>query len=101
MTKWIVATAVAVVMVWGVVGCNKSTTQASTGGAVAGAVKAQTVCPVSGDKIDKALFADANGKRVYFCCAACLPKFKEDPAKYIKKMEDQGIVLEKAPEAAK
>ena len=61
--------------------------------------KEQTMCPVSGDKIDKSFFVDYKGKRVYFCCAMCPPKFNEDPDKYIKMMEDKGIVLEKAPAA--
>lgn len=28
---------------------------------------AQTVCPVRGDKIDKNVYTDYQGKRVYFC----------------------------------
>ena len=62
-------------------------------------VKQQTVCPVEGGKINKKYFVDVEGKRIYFCCPACIPKVKADPDKYIKEMEDQGIVLEKAPEA--
>ncbi len=57
--------------------------------------KSQTTCPVMGNKIDKKIFADHNGKRVYFCCEDCLPKFKESPEKYIKKLEDEGVILEK------
>ncbi len=59
--------------------------------------KAQTTCPVMGGKIDKKIFADHEGKRVYFCCDACPETFKKDPAKYIKKLEDDGVVLEKTP----
>jgi len=59
--------------------------------------KAQTMCPVMGGKIDKAVYFDHAGKRVYFCCAGCPAQFKEDPEKYVKKMEDEGIVLEKVP----
>ena len=29
--------------------------------------KAQTVCPVRGDKIDKNVYTDYQGKRVYIC----------------------------------
>jgi YHS domain-containing protein len=57
----------------------------------------QTVCPVMGGKIDKSLFADYQGKRVYFCCNGCPAQFKADPEKYIKAMEAKGIVLEKTP----
>jgi YHS domain-containing protein len=59
---------------------------------------AQTVCPVMGGKINKAIFADYQGKRVYFCCGGCPAEFKKDPAKYVKAMEDKGIVLEKTPQ---
>lgn len=30
------------------------------------------------------LFADHEGRRYYFCCAGCPPKFKKEPAKYTK-----------------
>ncbi len=59
---------------------------------------AQTVCPVMGGKINKAIFADYQGKRVYFCCGACPAEFAKDPAKYIKAMEEKGVVLEKTPQ---
>ncbi len=55
----------------------------------------QTNCPVMGGPINKQHYSDYQGKRVYFCCPACIPEFKKDPAKYIKKLEDQGIELEK------
>lgn len=58
----------------------------------------QTVCPVMGGEIDKDVYIDYEGKRVYFCCPMCIDKFKADPAMYIKKLEDEGVVLEKAPE---
>lgn len=62
---------------------------------------AQTTCPVMGDAINKNIYADHMGKRVYFCCNACPAEFKKDPMKYIKKLEDSGVVLEKvAGEAA-
>lgn len=49
----------------------------------------QTTCPVMGGKINKELFADHDGKRVYFCCPACLPKFEKEPEKYIKILRDK------------
>jgi YHS domain-containing protein len=57
----------------------------------------QTTCPVMGGKIDKRYYADYQGKRVYFCCPMCPPEFKKDPAKYVKKLEDAGVTLEKTP----
>ena len=46
----------------------------------------QTVCPVTGDKIDKNVFVEYKGKKVYFCCADCKAKFEADPEKYIAKL---------------
>ena len=57
--------------------------------------KAQTKCPIMGGDIDKSVFADHDGKRVYFCCKGCPEKFKKDPAKYIKQLEDEGVTLDK------
>ena len=59
--------------------------------------KEQTVCPIMGGKIDKKVFTDHDGKRVFFCCPGCIAKFKKDAAKYIKQMEDKGIKLAKTP----
>ncbi|MFZ2655306.1 MAG: hypothetical protein WAX69_10310 [Victivallales bacterium] len=59
--------------------------------------KAQTECPIMGGKINKSLFVDAQGKRIYVCCGGCIGKVKADPEKYIKEMEAKGIVLEAAP----
>lgn len=59
----------------------------------------QTTCPVmEGGKINKKLYVDANGKRIYVCCGGCIAEVKKDPAKYIEKLEKAGVVLEKAPE---
>jgi YHS domain-containing protein len=58
---------------------------------------AQTKCPVLGGKINEKVFVDYQGKRIYFCCAACIDEFKKDPEKYLKKMEEQGVTPAKAP----
>lgn len=57
--------------------------------------KMQTQCPVMGGTIDKLLYSMHDGKKVYFCCPMCKPKFEKDPAKYIEQMESKGIELEK------
>jgi YHS domain-containing protein len=62
-------------------------------------VKAQETCPVSGKAIDKSIFREHDGKRVYFCCARCPAAFEKDPAKYVKKLEDAGVTLEKVQTA--
>ncbi len=57
----------------------------------------QTRCPVMGGKINKRVYADHDGKRVYFCCPGCDRAFKKDPAKYIKKLEAAGVTVAKVP----
>lgn len=79
-------------------------------------VKSQTVCPVDGAEIDRDVFVDVKGKRIYLCrteCArrckanpekyecfrnfcrdGCRVKVNADPDKYLKILEDQGIALE-------
>jgi YHS domain-containing protein len=61
----------------------------------------QTVCPVLGGNIDPKVYVDYQGKRLYFCCQGCDAEFKKNLEKYMKKIQDQGITLEKAPEAQK
>jgi YHS domain-containing protein len=46
----------------------------------------QTVCPVMGEKIDKNVFVEYKGKKVYFCCAECKGKFEAAPEKYLPKL---------------
>jgi YHS domain-containing protein len=67
---------------------------AATGSGLSWA-KPQENCPVMGGKINKSLYADYDGKRVYFCCTACPEPFKKDPEKYIKIMETEGVEFEK------
>ena len=47
----------------------------------------QTTCPImEGNPINKNLFVEYKGKKVYFCCAGCPEKFLENPEKYIAKL---------------
>ena len=57
----------------------------------------QTLCPVMGYEIDRDLYVDYHGKRIYVCCYGCLDIVKADPDKYIKQLESQGLILEKVP----
>jgi hypothetical protein len=63
-------------------------------------VKVQTTCPVMGGAVNKKLFVDAEGKRIYLCCGGCIKTVQKDPAKYIKMLEDKGVTLEKTPAPA-
>jgi YHS domain-containing protein len=57
-------------------------------------LKPQTECPVMGGKINKNVYADFEGKRIYFCCKGCIPEFNKDPSKYMKKLEETGQAAE-------
>jgi YHS domain-containing protein len=55
----------------------------------------QKTCPVMGGKINKDLYVDHDGKRVYVCCKGCIGAVQKDPEKYIKKLEDDGVTVAK------
>jgi YHS domain-containing protein len=57
-------------------------------------LKPQSTCPVMGEAIDKHLYVDYNGKRIYACCAGCVEKVKKNPEKYIKNLESMGQNVE-------
>jgi YHS domain-containing protein len=59
----------------------------------------QTKCPVLGNSVNKNIYTDYNGKRIYFCCPPCVQEFKKNPEKYMKQFEKEGVVLEDAPQA--
>ena len=52
---------------------------------------ANTICPVSGEKIDEntKVTYEYKGKIYAFCCQVCLEEFKKDPEKFIQKMEKE------------
>jgi len=62
-----------------------------------GYAESQTKCPVMGGNIDKNIYIDYQGKRIYFCCTGCVEEFKKDPEKYLKKMESEGVASEQKP----
>lgn len=53
-------------------------------------LKPQTTCPVMGRVVNRRVFLDYQGKRIYFACAGGLMTFKNDPAFYLKKMAEMG-----------
>ena len=50
-------------------------------------INEQKTCPImAGKPINKNLFTEYKGKKVYFCCPGCEPKFKENPEQYLTKL---------------
>lgn len=43
----------------------------------------QKTCPVTGKPIRQDVFVEQDGVKVYFCCPACIPQFKDSPMKYL------------------
>jgi YHS domain-containing protein len=59
--------------------------------------KTQTKCPVLAGNVDKNIYADYKGYRIYFCCKGCDAEFKKNPEKYLEKLKAEGITPEKTP----
>lgn len=55
----------------------------------------QAKCPVKGEPINKDIFKEVDGQKVYFCCEECKAEFEKDPQKYLSKMEKDGVKCEK------
>ena len=61
----------------------------------------QVKCPVLGSPVNKKIYTDYQGKRIYFCCPPCIEEFKKNPDKFMKQIEKEGVVLEDAPTSKK
>ena len=90
----LITTAVAVMAACAVFGAESKNDASKT---ESKAVVAQTKCPVMGGDINKEVYADHEGKRVYFCCEACISTFKENPEKYLAKLKEAGVEPEAIP----
>jgi YHS domain-containing protein len=88
-TFWVTMGFVGVIF-WGLAilnGCKKQTQPVTNTNSVTSIAAEQTMCPVQTDmKIDKNIFVEYKGKKVYFCCTDCKALFEKDPEKYISKL---------------
>ncbi|MGM0443916.1 MAG: hypothetical protein ACQEQV_06990 [Fibrobacterota bacterium] len=50
----------------------------------------QTVCPVMGNAVNKDLYVDYEGQRIYVCCQGCIKSVRENPEKYIEELRKKG-----------
>jgi YHS domain-containing protein len=46
----------------------------------------QTTCPIMDAPINKNIFVEYKGKKVYFCCPGCEDKFNAEPQKYLARL---------------
>ena len=63
--------------------------------ASAGQLGPQTHCPVMGGEINKDVYVDYKGKRIYFCCLGCEEPFLKEAEKHLAKMRVDGIEPER------
>lgn len=61
--------------------------------------KTQTQCPMMGGPIDKNVYTDYHGKRIYFAGEMCRGMFLQDPQKHMDKLIKEGVNLEDAPKS--
>jgi YHS domain-containing protein len=57
----------------------------------------QTKCPNTGNPVNYSIYADASGKRVYFCSKGCKADFLKAPEKKLAAMEKKGLKFENSP----
>jgi len=90
-TQWPIALALLVLFTVGVfllASCKKKsepTTPEATKEVVSEVIE-QKVCPVMEGPINKEIYTEYKGKKVYFCCPGCKEKFEQEPDKYISKL---------------
>jgi membrane fusion protein, copper/silver efflux system len=63
------------------------------------APRLQTHCPVMGGEINRDVYHDHDGWRIYACCPSCLDEIRERAADIVEEQRKKGVVFEKAPEA--
>jgi len=85
-------------LILGLAGCKKKTEPPAAPAAAPSAADVQKVaaaaaenieqktCPIMGNPIDKNIYVEYKGKKVYFCCAECKAKFEQEPGKYLSKL---------------
>lgn len=49
--------------------------------------RVQVTCAIDDQPIDKSVFIEQGGKKIYFCCNKCKAKYEADPAKYQAQLE--------------
>jgi YHS domain-containing protein len=89
-TQWPRALTVIIFVLAGVfllAGCKKKTepAPAETKEVIAQMIE-QKICPVMEGPINKEIYTEYKGKKVYFCCSGCKVEFEKEPEKYTSKL---------------
>jgi YHS domain-containing protein len=94
-TMTLLVTGLAVICLLAVLGCQKKTepavppapaTPVTEANTVISAAVEQTICPVMEGPVNKKIFTEYQGKKVYFCCPSCKADFEKNPEKYLPKL---------------
>ena len=59
--------------------------------------KVQVTCPVSGEAVDRKVYVERDGKKVYFCSGDCVKKYQGSPSKYKKTLANSYTFQTKCP----
>ncbi len=62
--------------------------------------KPQMTCPISGEPVQKDIFVDVKGFRVYLCCEKCKAAVEADPDAALAKIKANGETAACTPRAA-
>jgi YHS domain-containing protein len=57
----------------------------------------QKHCPLTNDPLNRQFYVDHDGKRIYGCGPHCVELIKENPKKFIRQLEAEGVTLEPVP----
>lgn len=68
---------------------------AGDGAAAAEQLEPQKTCPVMGGEINKELFVEQDGKRIYVCCEGCIEQVKNNFSQQVEKLAEMGQKPEK------
>jgi len=73
-------------------GCKKKSEPAASAETkeIVSRVIEQKICPVMEAPINKELYTEYKGRKVYFCCPGCKEMFEKEPDKYIPKLPQFG-----------
>lgn len=78
-------------------------TTTADGGAQAegeGTRRLQTLCPIMNLPIDRKLYHDFEGQRIYVCCPGCLDEVRARAGEIVAEQAGRGIEFEKVPREA-
>ena len=65
--------------------------------ALAHRAKVQVTCPVTKTPIDRKVFVESSGGKVYLCSKDCVDKYQRDPAKYVTALANSYTYQTKCP----